>query len=44
MAILAGDDPAVVQMGWGLVKDMNDGLKKAREESGAASDLRICSQ
>ena len=42
--ILEGDEPAVVQRAWGLLKDIKSGLKNNNEVSGAASMRRFCSQ
>ena len=46
IAIFDGDDPQVVQRGWGVERDMNFGLKKVKEEyrGSAASARRSCSQ
>ena len=44
MAILDGEDPAVVHIGCGLVSDMKEGLKKVKERSGDASERSFCSQ
>ena len=44
IATLAGDDPAVVQMGCGLISDIWLGLKKIKESRGAALSLSEVSQ
>ena len=41
---LVGDAPAVVQSGWGVVKDMNSGWKYWREPRLVASSLSVFSQ
>ena len=44
IAILAGDDPAVDHIGWGLASDINCGRKKVSEGRFAASVRRTDSQ
>ena len=40
----AGEEPAVVQSGWGVVNDINAGLKIASDGNAAASDRSTDSQ
>ena len=40
----AGEEPAVVNIGWEEIKDMKLGLKKSSNGLGSASALRMVSQ